>query len=102
MLAGFLAPFVPQAGTGWSTLDGFVSTAAVAGTIVAAAAVFELPAVAFGLFWFLSMALAVPAEPLAALPGLSVAAVSALVLLLTPFLEARSSWFKADWLEADR
>ena len=95
IVARFLAPFATSLGSGWNTADGLASLAA-AGIILAAAGVFRLPAVSFGLFWFLVMAFLAPAEPLAALPGLALATMAALAAASTPLLDAHRSGLKAD------
>ena len=90
--AGFFLPWSVSLQAGWSVADGVASFAAVAGTVVATTLVFRLPVVAFGLVWFLVMALVAPSEPMAAFPGLALAVIAALAPLAEPLREANLSW----------
>ncbi len=81
-LAGFLAPFDSAASSGWNTLEGLIAILVVIGVGAYNTIFFKLPAVTFGLVWFLAMILAAPAEPVAALPGLALALASALAAFL--------------------
>lgn len=86
MLAAFAAPFVPSVATGWSLVDGLVSFVVVAGTMLTSVHYAELPGISFGLFWFLVMVFLAPAEPLAAFPGLALAAATAIIAAVQPRL----------------
>lgn len=89
IVARFFAPFASSLGSGWNIADGLASLAAT-GIIIATAAVFRFRAISFGLFWFLVMALLAPTEPLAALPGLALATIAALVPLSAPLLQLKA------------
>lgn len=71
-LAGFFLPFSSQ-GANWNILEGLIALAAVIGACIYNAVSFRLPALTFGLAWFLAMIVAAPNEPMAALPGLALA-----------------------------
>jgi len=81
-LAGFLAPFDSAAASGWNMFEGVIAILVVVGIGLYNTVFFKLPAVTFGLVWFLAMILAAPAEPVAALPGLALALASALAAFL--------------------
>ena len=92
----FMAPFAPSMSAGWSIADGLACFAGAGATIVACAGVFGLPAISFGLTWFLVMALLTPTEPLAPLPGLALATISSLATASKRFLAGQPAWLKAD------
>jgi hypothetical protein len=92
----FFIPLASSTNSGWGIVDGLACLAATIGIMIAASSVFRFPAVSFGLFWFLVMAVLAPTEPLAAFPGLALATVAALAAASIPLFETHSSWLKAD------
>jgi hypothetical protein len=87
LIGSFIAPFIPTVASGWSVVDGLVALVALAGALVVSVVYTELPAVSFGLFWFLTMALLAPSEPMAAFPGLAAAIAAAASAALNPILD---------------
>jgi hypothetical protein len=92
----FFMPFANSANSGWGIVDGLACLAATIGIMIAVSSVFRFPAVSFGLFWFLVMAVLAPTEHLAAFPGLALAIIAALATASIPLFETHSSWLKAD------
>jgi hypothetical protein len=89
-MAAFAIPFSPSLSGVWSVAAGVISVAAVGMAALAAVFVFNKRAAAFGLFWFLLMALIVPAQPLAAFPGFALTLVAIGVVVFAPVLESRA------------
>lgn len=89
LAAAFFAPFLSPRSADWTTVDGFAAVAAVVAGAAGAALVFAAPVVSFGLIWFLVTALLCPDQPVAALPGLALATVAALLGALAPVLPSR-------------
>jgi len=87
----FFMPFAGSATSGWGVVDGLSCFAAIVGIMIAASSLFRIPALSFGLFWFLVMAALAPTEPLAAFPGLALATIAALATASIPLLETHSS-----------
>jgi hypothetical protein len=90
MVAGFLAPYYTSQPADWTIVDAMVLLAVLVSGAIATAVTFALPAVSFGLIWFLAMALVAPGQPVAALPGLALAIAAGLSTALRPVIEARS------------
>ncbi len=97
MVAGFLAPFYDAQAAGWTMIDAIVMLAVLSSGAIVSAVSFELPAVSFGLIWFLTMALAAPGQAVAALPGLALAIVAGGAATLTSSLG--ESTLAASWTE---